>query len=45
MEVGLIGTHMVLVVLLAAQDKNTELDHAHHPNHRMVALIVVEAHP
>ena len=45
MEVGLVGAHMGVVVLLAEQDKNTELDHAHHPNHRMVALIVVEAHP
>ena len=45
MEVGLGGAHMGVVVLHAAQDKNTELDHAHHPNHRMVALIVVEAHP
>ena len=45
MEVGLIGTHMVLVVLRAALDEDTERENAHHPNHREMAHIVVEAHP
>ena len=45
MEAGLAGVHMESVVSHVALDKDTERDHAHHPNHRGMDPIALEAHP
>ena len=45
MEAGLTGVHMAIVASRVALDKDTESDHAHHPNHRGMDPIALEAHP
>ena len=42
MEVGPIGAHMAIAVLLVEWDREFESDHAHRPNHRELAPIALE---